>query len=246
MSLLASFGYSQQVILFDDPGLVFYFPLDEGAGDTIKDMSPNKIEGELENSPNWVNGQVGGALEFKDGKEQGAFIPNQPALDLGTDNVTLAAWFKTPKSTGQGFIFIKWDGGGWYIKIQDNKLASRFNVPGVGGDTVPSNKDVADNQWHHIAAMRVNQTDVIVYLDGKIDAKAPGASPEGSVESPANLEIGRWKEERYWDGVFDELLLIRTNLNLAEVKLLMEGQLLSVGSKGKLPVAWGRIKAARY
>ena len=43
IGLLPSLGYSQ--IQLDDPLLVFYFPLNEGKGDIIKDLGPNQMEG---------------------------------------------------------------------------------------------------------------------------------------------------------------------------------------------------------
>ena len=40
--------------------LVFYFSLDEGQGDKIKDLSPNKLLGKVEKNPKWIDGKVGG------------------------------------------------------------------------------------------------------------------------------------------------------------------------------------------
>ena len=40
--------------------LVFYFSLDEGQGDKIKDLSPNKLLGTVEKNPKWIDGKVEG------------------------------------------------------------------------------------------------------------------------------------------------------------------------------------------
>ncbi len=246
MAVLPSLGYSQ--ILLDDPDIVFYFPLDEGKGDLITDLGPNAQEGELEGGPAWVDSvdpKFGKALSFIDGKEMSGFVPDHPSFDLGVNDVTLCAWFKTGKNPGQGFIYIKWDGGGWYLKMWDNKLTTRFNVPGVGGGQIPSVSDLADDQWHHCCTQRINQVEVNVIIDGKIDAEDKAGSALGSVQTPANLEIGRFKEERFWDGEFDELFLIKRLLSLDEIQSMIEGDLLAVESKGKLPLTWGSLKAAR-
>ena len=44
--------------------LVFYFSLDEGNGNKIMDISPNKFSAKLENNPKWIDGMRKGALEF--------------------------------------------------------------------------------------------------------------------------------------------------------------------------------------
>ena len=81
------------------------FPLNEGKGDIIKDLGPNQMEGEIEGGPAWVDSvdpKFGTCLSFIDGIEQSAFVPDQPALDLGESDTTLAAWVKTGKEVGQG------------------------------------------------------------------------------------------------------------------------------------------------
>ena len=247
IGLLPALGYSQ--VLLDDPDIVFYFPLDEGKGDIITDLGPHGHEGELEGGPAWVDSfdkKFGTALSFKDGNEQSGFVPDHPSFDLDTGDVTLCAWFKTAKKPEQGFIYIKWDGGGWYLKMMDNKLTTRFNVPGVGGGQIPSKSDLADGQWHHVCTQRISQVEVNIIIDGKVDALDKGGSALGSVQTPANLEIGRFKEERFWDGEFDELFLMKRLLSLEEVNALINGDLLAVESQGKLPLTWGSIKAARH
>lgn len=248
IGLLPSLGYSQ--IQLDDPLLVFYFPLNEGKGDIIKDLGPNQLEGELEGGPAWVDSvdkKFGTCLSFIDGKEQSGFVADVPALDLGESDTTLAAWVKTGKEVGQGFVYIKWDGGGWYIKLRDKKLYTRYHIPApVGfGAEIPSKTEIADDVWHHVASMRTNKETVQLYIDGKLDHKDDAGSAPGSANTPANLEIGRFKEERFWDGEFDELFLMKRNLTNDELQLLMDGQFLAVESKGKLPLTWGSLKSAR-
>ncbi|MFQ6041497.1 MAG: LamG domain-containing protein [Candidatus Poribacteria bacterium] len=230
-------GYSAEVA-----DLVFYFPMDEGSGDKITDVSPNKLVAKLENRPKWVQGKIKGALEFTDGKQQGAAAPPSKVLDLGTDDVSLEAWFKTDKSAGQGFIFIKWDGPGYYIKVRDGLLYTRFHDGAAGGE-LPSKTVVADNKWHHVVAIRKDKTMVQIYLDGKLDVEHKAGAGAGSTDNGADLEIGRYRAERYWNGIIDEIRCWRKALTEEEIQKAMEGTLLSVDAAGKLPVAWGRIKS---
>jgi len=237
IGLLPSLGYSASVA-----DLVFYFPMDEGSGDKITDKSPNKLVAKLENKPAWVQGKVKGALEFTDGKQQGAAAPPSKVLDMGTDDVSLEAWFKTDKKVDQGFIFIKWDVPGYYIKVRDGLLYTRF-YDGAAGNEIPSKTVVADNKWHHVVAIRKNKTEVQIYLDGKLDLEDKAGAGAGKTDNGADLEIGRYRAERYWNGIIDEIRLWRKALTEEEIQQAMEGILLSVELDGKLPIVWGRIKS---
>ena len=235
--LLPVWGYGAE---FAD--LVFYFPMDEGSGDKITDVSPNKLVAKLENKPEWVQGKVKDALEFTDGKQMGAAVPPNKILDLGTDDASLEAWFKTDKKVDQGFIFIKWDTPGYYIKVRDGLLYARF-YDGAVGDEIPSKTVVADNEWHHVVAIRKDKTMLQIYLDGKLDIENKSGAGDGSTDNGADLEIGRYRAERYWNGIIDEIRCWRKALTEEEIQQAMEGTLLSVELTGKLPIAWGRIKS---
>jgi hypothetical protein len=237
LSLMVTSGYSA-----DFADLVFYFPLDEGSGDKITDISPNKLVAKLENKPKWVQGKVKGGVAFTDGKSMGASVPANKILDMGTADVSLEAWFKTGKKTGQGFMFIKWDGPGYYIKLRDGLLYTRYHDGAAGGE-VPGKTPIADDKWHHVVSVRRDKTTIQIYLDGKLDLEDKKAAGPGKTDNGAPLEIGRYRAERYWDGILDELRLWQKALSEEEVTMAMEGNILSVEASGKLPIAWGLIKA---
>jgi hypothetical protein len=240
IGLLPALGYLAYSA--DIADLVFYFPMDEGGGDKIIDKSPNKLVAKLENSPKWVPGKVKGALEFTDGKQMGASVPANKILDMGTDDVSLEAWFKTNKAADQGFIFIKWDGPGYYIKVQNGLLYARFH-DGATGDMRSAKTLVADDKWHHVVAIRKDKTMLQIYIDGKLEFEDKAAAGAGKTDNGAPLEIGRYRAERYWNGIIDEIRLWRKALTPEEVQQAMKGTILSVESEGKLPVTWGRLKS---
>jgi len=76
----------------------------------------------VEKNPKWTAGKVKGALEFTDVKNQGVLVKHNDVLNLGTEDVSLEAWFKTAKKTGQRFMYIKRNGPGYYIKLRDGML----------------------------------------------------------------------------------------------------------------------------
>ena len=60
ISILASPSYAE----IDPETIVAFWSFDEGAGETAKDSSENKLDGELVGGPIWVDGKVAKALEF--------------------------------------------------------------------------------------------------------------------------------------------------------------------------------------
>jgi len=66
------------------------WPMDEGSGDTVKDISGHGHDGRINGGTKWVDGKFGKALEFN-----GAgwvSIPSTPELQIGKQ-LTMMAWF---------------------------------------------------------------------------------------------------------------------------------------------------------
>lgn len=75
-------------------GLVGYWKLDEGRGDTVKDLVDPAQTGRLKGNPAWTQGVLGGALRF-DGVDDHVELPSTPALNrLHLKDYSIAAWFK--------------------------------------------------------------------------------------------------------------------------------------------------------
>ncbi len=53
---------SSEAVLTDE--LVLCFSFDEGRGNTVKDLSPEKNDGTIQGNPKWVDGKFGKALYF--------------------------------------------------------------------------------------------------------------------------------------------------------------------------------------
>lgn len=52
-----------KIITSNNSGLVGYWPMSEGSADTAHDFSGNNNHGQLVNSPNWVDGNLGKAIK---------------------------------------------------------------------------------------------------------------------------------------------------------------------------------------
>ena len=98
----------------------------------------------------------------------------ESALDTMTNNYTIEAWFRVEEgATGVQTIASK--GDSWTIEVNaDNGDVSFIQAPlaPVVVDTLTANTDVADGDWHHVAA--VVQTFTLgavmsLYVDGVLE-----------------------------------------------------------------------------
>ncbi len=85
-------------------GLVLYMPLDEGSGNTVADLGPNGLEGEVRGSPTWVAGAQGEALQFAASSDL-VNIVTTGVLEFA-DEITQAAWVKLDRLPGAHAVIL--------------------------------------------------------------------------------------------------------------------------------------------
>lgn len=246
-----------------EDGLWLYLPLNEGKGDTVNDLGPNKFETEMsDKAPKWVkpdHPKLQNALEF-DGQENYVMIDMAGQgndIDSHTDEkkgLSICAWVKVIKTgtkTNQDRqpIVMKGNGGAWEFALYVyNALQAGMSVWNCGGSGVsePSGGNLGAD-WHYQCGTFKLKEGVKVYLDAE---KNPVAEAASNANAPcdgtrpvflAYREDGQWlnadiAEVRMWDRVID----------LDEMKLAMEtiGGL-SVEPTGKLATTWAKVKARR-
>jgi len=85
------------------PDLVGWWPFDEGEGTVAHDASGNGNDGVFVGDPQWVEGIIGGALEFNG--DDYVNCGNGDSLQI-RDQITMAFWFKVEafQNTWEGFI----------------------------------------------------------------------------------------------------------------------------------------------
>jgi len=171
-----------------EPNLVAWYTLDEGAGRTALDQSGNGGHGVFSGDVQWADGVEGGALAF-DGSG-GDYVEAPDAANVtGTHSRTVAAWIKTADygeiaSWGQ-------DVGGqkWIFRVQEsNGTLGAIRVEVNGGYQVGS-IDVRDNEWHHAAAVLVDDgspdvNEIALYVDGFLETNS------AQLDEPINTAAG--------------------------------------------------------
>jgi len=230
-----------QISMAGIESIVLYLPFDEGAGDTVKDLSGNGNDGTVKNTK-WVDGKIGKALEFSGTSY--VDIPNSDSLSM-TQAVTVMAWVSMKGGTsGEMAIVSK---GQWAANDLPYELT--INPTGViywqmydsaGRDSCSPTSPTTE-EWHHITGTYDGKT-FKCYIDGEMkkDFAYVGKIPQNT----ASVTIGKRSkaDECYFIGAIDEVAIFSSALTEEEINSVINGINLSVNAKEKLPVLWGKIK----
>ncbi len=154
-----------------------YWPMQDGRGETVRDISGNGNHGQLGHTdtpdfrePEWVRGLfgIGSALRL-DGNDY-VIVPDTESLR--PQRMTLEAWVRAPRSPGQHkYVAVKGGdrceagsfglytsaNGGMAFYVYDGKKWWRSDQAGQG---------IWDNQWHHVAGSYDGKA-VHLYVDGR-------------------------------------------------------------------------------
>jgi hypothetical protein len=172
--------------------------------------------------PSPVTGVVGGAFAF-DGSDDYVQIPDTGALDFGSGDFSIDAWIKTTQNTGNVAVVLDKRQPtplqGYHLFTYNGSL---FLQLAVGGNyqNYPSNVNIADGNWHHVAVTvdRTNEVVVKWYVDGLETSKTLNPVA-GSVDNSAPLRLGRhsFSQSGYWKGEIDEVEIFKRALRSDEV-----------------------------
>ena len=212
--------------------LVGWWKLDDGSGSIAFDSSGNGNDGTLEGNPQWVEGQLGGALEG-DGTGDYIRVPHSDSLDI-SDAVTVALWVYGGIPPDQ--VICKGSGGGAWVasysfRIDDNaSYARQINFRGRVGtnaDAINSASPIPQDEWTHIAitfdvsAQGNNQK---IFINGQLDAESRSENPLST--NTDDLLIGadaygttRW----HWQGVLDDIRIYNQALPEGQIQSIMLG-----------------------
>jgi hypothetical protein len=228
LSVLVSFILVLSFASNTQADLVGYWNFDEGSGTTAYDSSGNGLDGTLNGDPQWVIGQVGGALEF-DGDDS-VEIPHNPLLSI-TDEITITVWtYMNANASGEMVVVSK---GGWAANDLPYEVTE---TPGAqvwwqiyddeGRDTCAAPSPPVE-EWHHIAATYDGQI-FKCYIDGELadEWAYAGTMPENT----ASVTIGQRSRGGYfYSGIIDEVAIYNRAFSADEIPSTMLG----LGDTGK-------------
>ena len=242
-------------------GIVLYFPFDEGKGDTVEDLSDNRNHGALIGDPKWVEGKWGSALQF-DGAENSNYVeaPDHPGLNPATE-ITCAAWIYFDEFRPTGGIISKFIGAGnqrsYGLHLHHTEplgITAACSSDGASGATATVAHSeagvLAEGQWQHVAMTYKAKDAVRIYVNGELIAESDDAI-DRLFDNDTTFIVGTdfdpggahgAGQAREFTGIIDDVVIFNRALSQNEIRVVMDGQFMSVESCDKLAVTWGDVK----
>jgi len=203
--------------------LVAHWELDESSGSVAVNSAGNN-NGVLEGNPQWqpYSGRMNGAL-LLDGNGDYLDCGPSPVFDIA-DEITVAAWVNINQVNMDWQAIVTKGDSSWRLSTAGSDMRFYFGVTSGGGhingDTV-----VGAGEWHHVCGTYDGEY-MRLYVDGIEEPGSPVARSTGISLNGYHVYIGNNAEEndRYWDGLIDDVRLYNCPLTATEVyDLFMAG-----------------------
>ena len=222
--------------------LLVYYNFDETSGAVAADVSGNGFDGTINGSTNWVEGYIGGALEFTG--ECNVTLPAE-AMDLFSDVGSVAFWMNAgvpdgiytmfwggDNVTGTGFgpenemhvhleseVADVWIGGelSFFAMANPNVHLHSDPAKGVEPGNVPVNPILmGDEFWHHVAATWSDGTGTMkLYIDGELITESEYITTAYALN---NIFLGQMGSgNRTYVGLLDDVRIFNNALTDQEV-----------------------------
>ena len=202
--------------------------LDEGTGDITVDASGNGNDGTLMNTPTWIDGVYGKALDFAGSS---SYVDCGNAEALNVDVFSVSFWCNIPStqswnhivSRGQHVASGSPGSVNWGVMMYDGAqtiLFESFNDTGWTGITAGT----TTGEWHHVVATYDGNTDAMqLYHDGGLAA----TGSEGMLlDGDRPFVIGARSDDGFIDGFFsgsiDEVGYFNTILPAEDIEVIMD------------------------
>ncbi|UCD50810.1 MAG: hypothetical protein JSW27_25210, partial [Phycisphaerales bacterium] len=240
-----------------DPNLVGWWPLNEGAGEIVADLSGNGNDGVVNNSSNglgadgsvWVDDAERGTVISFDGTAGGAYVRagSIPQMTLEND-FTWAFWAKQAPGNGQNDIILgnRMDENAvdfvprQFIKFTPTKFEWHMN--GNGDDNMEY-EDIPDDVWLHHAVVKTGDQ-LTYYRNGVV---ASTGTITQALDFPQPLYFGGDNENsegENWAGFMSDVRTYDRAIARLDVLAAMLGveQLdMEVGAAVEAPVIDGEV-----
>jgi hypothetical protein len=207
---------------FSPGGLVGWWKLDDGSGQTVADSSGNNLHGTIVGNPVWIVTPAVYALQL-DGDGDYVDLRNDSNLNI-TNQITVAAWIKVDTFDCEWQAIITKGDGSWRLQRNGTEDSIEFActgafVPNALVGSLFGTISVNDGRWHHVAGT-YDGSRICLYVDGKLDVSSEAT---GSIEvNDYNVLIGANAEKpnRNFKGSIDDVRIYSYALSAEEVEEL--------------------------
>jgi hypothetical protein len=191
--------------------------MNEGAGNTIQDLSGNGKDGDFTNAPTWQAGKYDHAIDFVKASDQYINIGSDLSV-LKPQEVSVSVIVKADILSGiQGIYDTTAAGGNDGFVLSTNGAAFCFYIDDAGWHTAIS-ATISTGIWYHVVGTFDGVT-VKIYVDGILQTTTAAATKidYGAVRH----YIGRYLSASYdWDGLIDNVAVWPGALSASEIAQL--------------------------
>jgi len=201
-------------------GLVGYWLMNEGTGNTVQDLSLNNNIGTLVSDVIWQPGKFGPALYFT-GVTDYITVPDNGTLrfNSATQDFTISVWVNT-LNEGAQYVIGKMEASddGWRVLMAGGVVWFSVDDADVKGVT-----NIADGKWHHITAVANRPGNGQVYIDGVADGAPVSLTVAGAMDTTTPMIIGTIPyatNSSEYVGLMDNISIDNRALSASEVAQL--------------------------
>jgi hypothetical protein len=238
-------NYSPGLSVTDTPSHLALWRLDDGTGSSAIDGSKHNKTLSLVNSPSWISGKLGNAIDLNGSSQYGTSTSLTPWRNAtGNNQWAVNMWFRT--TLGRGFLFqtasVNTLGGATYdaeLSWYDATGKFTFEVTTSGGarQYIQASGSYTDGNWHFVTAV-LNASGMYLFVDGSQVASGIGvnSTTARTYAGPAYAWIGAATTAganmgggtfQYFPGDIDDVLISTVPLSLTQHQ-----ELYALGNKG--------------
>ncbi len=212
-----------------DPSLVGWWKFDETSGATVADSSGGGNNGTVIGNPQWVSGQINGALQL-DGVSTYVDLPIGTVMS-GLQNGTIAMWVNWA-GVGPWSRIIDWGTGTTtYIYVTPSDGSARFHtaitVNSTWTDVVAPNQ-FPSGDWHHMAITLGGEgaKTLQMWVDGVMVVSATSQWLLSELGRTTQNYVGRseYSADPYLTASVDDLRIYSRILSDVDVQTVMLGE----------------------
>ena len=234
-------------------GLIGYWNLDEGTGNTAADSSENGNDLTRSGPAGWAptdEARIGNSAYKNLSGNRGLFNKDTEVLN-GLTSFSVSVWVKSDRTdTDRGFLNFRTPDRNEHYGFrydntgirggENNVIKAGVNTTG-GTHQIESSGNVQTTDWQHLVFTWRSGEPIKLYINGVVDTLSHvGAPVSGSITGTSKVRIGAGpRDDRTsgvgWDGYIDDVRIYNRPLTQAEITLLASGEIVDPVPPGTSP-----------
>jgi beta-galactosidase len=205
-----------------------WWKFDQDDTQQVRDHSGNDLHGRFVGGARIVSDPERGEVLSLDGKGDFVDCGRDCRFNI-TETISICAWIKPRVFNKKHQALVSNGDRGWCLNR--SAYANGMQIFGFGIDSsdnpgskwghLPTKTEMADGQWHHLVGV-YDGTHLILYVDGKLNAKTEAAGRIRSNDWPVFIGENSEETNREWDGLIDDVRIYSYALSAEEIRTLYE------------------------